>query len=1051
MNSLSMKYLLILLTVATIRLHADVIIDASNNNGGFVSATSSFNGSPDGWIASSGVWVADTNSSLTTDPFGADSATNSRYIQIHKDSGEVLTSAATFIAVPDTAISLSFDYKTSGSGNNTTLTVTLWDSVANTTYATFGTLSTATSQAAFTMVTYSTTPAMANSNLRLRFTLSSAGGLGKDFNIDRVHLSGGTIIPPTPPVPIEYATVQQLLTADTDARIVEKAAKLLPRSNQVSWQRQEMTFFIHYGPNTFNGVEWGTGHESPNVFNPTAFDANQWVREIKNAGGKMVMLVCKHHDGFCMWPSRYTTQDVASSSWLGGNGDVVRAVSDACAAAGLNFGIYLSPADLYQIHNTGGYYGNSSDLKSSTIPTDPSNFLTNPSIGRTPPSGMPSVTYTVDDYNRYFLNQLYELLTEYGPIREVWFDGANPDSSTTEIYNYTAYYELIHTLRPDAVIAVGGPDVRWVGNESGVARESEWSAVPGGQDATTADLGSRSKLTRGSTLTWHPAECDVPVLNGWFWNASKTAKSVASLLGIYYTSIGRNATLLLNVSPDTRGLIPENQLAPLHSMSQVVGQTFATQLSTAAMGSADSENSSQPATLAADGNLDTWWEPEVGQTTATFILTLTADTTFDVIALQEATAQRGQRVESFGIDTWNGSSWIQQATATTIGYKRLIKLTSPVTSQRVRVRILQSRLEPTLAEVSLYRQADLVAEPTIARSAAGQVTLLAVSGETIRYTIDGSEPTANSTTYDLPFDLVLGGTVRAVSYRTNGSHSLSSASVFGIASSGWSATADTAQASNPASYAIDGNSSTYWHTAWDATSGLSTPQPHWLRIDMGAARWIGGFTYLPRQDGVTKGIIKNYRCETSTDDTTWTTAVSDTFANIKNNPVEQSVAFPQDVKARYLRFVTLEEVDGRTFASAAELSILPGGFDAWRIRKGLQNTSNDTDSDGDGRSNWQEYAQGSDPLNCDQVSQLLEWTGTPQRPGLHFNRPPEINDVVCTLQAVATLGDSWQDVPAISEIIATSGDGSQIIRYEETHPPEAAIRRFYRLCYVSQP
>ncbi|MGC4013860.1 MAG: alpha-L-fucosidase [Luteolibacter sp.] len=349
-----------ILTLSACIVRGDVIIDSATNNGGFVSTTTGFNGSPTGWTAASGVWMDTGNSTLTSAPFGADSTTNSRFIQIHKDTGETLTSNATFTVAAGTTVNLSFDYKTAGSGNNTNLTVTLWDSVANTTFATLGTLSTSTAASSFTQVNYNVTAAAANPNLQLRFTLSTGG---KDFHIDRVYLSGGTITPPQPPAAITYDVVQQLLPEDTDARIVEKSAKLLPRPNQVAWQRQETTFFIHYGPNAFNGVEWGTGTESPSIFNPTALDASQWVSEIKNAGGKMIMLVVKHHDGFCLWPSRYTTQSVASSPWLGGTGDLARMVSDECHKAGIRFGVYLSPADLYQIKRSGGYYGNGSSSR----------------------------------------------------------------------------------------------------------------------------------------------------------------------------------------------------------------------------------------------------------------------------------------------------------------------------------------------------------------------------------------------------------------------------------------------------------------------------------------------------------------------------------------------------------------------------------------------------------------------------------------------------------------------------------------------------------------
>ena len=314
------------------------------------------------------------------------------------------------------------------------------------------------------------------------------------------------------PAPIPYATLQVISNGDSDAVIAEKAAKVLPRANQTDWMRLERTFFLHFGVNTFNGVEWGSGREEPSIFNPTELDANQWLSAMQNFGGKMIVLVCKHHDGFCLWPTRYTPHSVAASPWRDGKGDEVREVAKAARADGLKLAVYLSPADLYQLRtnpkNPGGYYGDGSSNVLSVIPTDPARFKTNPGVGRTPPAGFTNCTYAVDDYNRYFLNQLYELLTEYGPIAEVWFDGANPNPSVKETYNYAAWYDLIRHLQPGAVIMGKGPDVRWVGNEGGVGRTTEWSVIPLPKspdsfiwpDMTAGNLGSRAQLTSGSFL-----------------------------------------------------------------------------------------------------------------------------------------------------------------------------------------------------------------------------------------------------------------------------------------------------------------------------------------------------------------------------------------------------------------------------------------------------------------------------------------------------------------------------------------------------------------------
>ena len=742
---------------------------------------------------------------------------------------------------------------------------------------------------------------------------------------------GGIATPTQPPQAIDYATVQHLLSEDSDERIIEKAAKLLPHPRQVAWQRLETTYFIHFGPNTFTGREWGTGTESPSVFNPTALDAGQWIREIDRAGGKMVMLVVKHHEGFCLWPSRYTNHDVASSPWMDGKGDLVRAVARECTDRGIAFGVYLSPADLYQIESPPGFgsglYGNGSRSVRSIIPTDPAAFRSSPGKGRTPPAGKPRLEYTVDDYNRYFLNQLYELLTEYGPIAEVWFDGANPkQTDPPQSYDRRAWYDLIRTLQPAAVIAIKGPDARWVGNERGVARETEWSPLPipnppethDWGDMTATDLGSRAKLTRGSHLTWYPAETDVPILHGWFWAHAKPVRTIPELIEIHYTSVGRNSNLLLNLSPDNRGLIPDNQLLPLRAMSQVIRQTFARNLAVGAGASADSEHPRQSADLAVDGDLDTWWEPGAGVSEAALILKLSENRSFDHVVLQEAIATRGQRIESHAVDVWDGRTWSEQATATTVGHKRILRFARPVTTDRLRIRILQSRTEPSLAEVSIFLGASPVEPPAIGlRDSAGKVAIKVGTGLAIRYTLDGSMPGVDATAYTGPIAMPLGGTLRAIAIDGH-SHSFPVEKHFpgpvptrwkAISSGSWQAPDHTAIR------AVDDDPATYWHAD-------SASRPNQLSIDMAEELWVRGFTYLPRTGGG-KGTVKSYRFEVSADGTHWNLAAAGDFDNIRNNPVLQTVKIAKPVQARHFRFTAISDIDGSGHASAAEISVLP--------------------------------------------------------------------------------------------------------------------------------
>ena len=751
----------------------------------------------------------------------------------------------------------------------------------------------------------------------------------------------GTAAPPIP-----FATMQVISNGDSDAVIAEKAAKVLPRANQTDWMRLEWTFFLHFGPNAFHGVEWGSGREEPSLFNPTAFDADQWVSAMAKAGGKMIVLVCKHHDGLCLWQTHYTPHSVASSPWLDGEGDEVRAVADAAKKYGLKLGVYLSPADLYQLRtnpkNPGGYYGDGSSNVLSVIPTDPASFKSDPSKGRKPAPHFGKYTCVVDDYNRYFLNQLYELLTEYGPIQEVWFDGANPDPSVHETYNYNAWYDLIRHLQPGAVIMGKGPDVRWVGNESGVGRTTEWSVIPlptapdnfRWPDMTAGNLGSRARLTPGSYLWWYPAEVNVTMLaNGaWFWAPQKHPRSLSELVDIYYRSIGRNGNLILNLSPDNRGLIPDDELEALSKMSAVIKDTFAIDLAAGGKLTADNSNDAHAPSLALDGNLDTWWEAAPGQTNGAVTLTLPKAVTFDVVSLQEAVDHRGQRIESFAIDVWNGSDWaaaekISSDETTTVGHRRLIRLKSPVTTSQVRIRITGSRMEPTLAEVGLFKQSVAALPPTISgRDTNGLVTISNTGNCKMFYTVDGTAPTTNSPVYNSPIVVPSGSTVQAACLMPNGQLGIVASRPFAsLPPTGWKVVAvdsqETAGEDNAAVNAIDGNTSTFWHTAWNSDLAL----PHYLTVDMGKSHRIAGFTYLPRQDGTPNGTVENYRFETSTDGANWTTnIVSGTFANIRNNPSLQEVNFAP-VNARYFRFTALQEINRNGWTSAAEISVLPAG------------------------------------------------------------------------------------------------------------------------------
>lgn len=451
---------------------------------------------------------------------------------------------------------------------------------------------------------------------------------------------------------------------DVPQDVLRKAAQVTPSPQQLAWQEMELTAFAHFGVNTFTDREWGEGDEDPKVFNPTAFDADQWVAACKAAGLKILILTCKHHDGFCLWPSKYTEHSVKHSPWRDGKGDVVKEVSDACRRGGLKFGTYLSPWDRHE------------------------------------------KTYGTEAYNDYYKNQLRELLTNYGEVSEVWWDGACGEgpNGKKQVYDTAGYLKVVRELQPNAVAAIMGPDIRWVGNEDGLARESEWSVVThGAGNGMAADYGNRKYLAAASSLGWYPAECDVSIRPGWFYHATEDdkVKSLEHLLDIYYRSVGRNAVLLLNIPPDRRGLFHENDVARLKELRFVLDETFKTNLVQGKPVKASSAAEGHSAQMAADGDGATYWSAADDQLQASLEFDLGGLATFDRAMLQEMIAT-GQRVEEFTLEAWDGQAWKEFAKATTIGHKRLLKFPA-VTASKVRLTIVDARDCPTIREFGLFK------------------------------------------------------------------------------------------------------------------------------------------------------------------------------------------------------------------------------------------------------------------------------------------------------------------------------------------------------------
>lgn len=447
--------------------------------------------------------------------------------------------------------------------------------------------------------------------------------------------------------------------AATEQTLLAAGIGLGPSARQGAWQRLEVTAFVHFGVNTYTGREWGDGMESPSIFAPGHLDCDQWARELAGAGCRLAILTIKHHDGFVLYPTRYTDHNVASSSWRDGTGDVLREFADACRRHHLRVGIYISPADEHEFRY--GRYANGSRRTMRSIPS--------PVVGDDRPADGPRFHLPATDYGAYMLDQLYEVLTEYGPIDVVWFDGANghvPDDRV-EAYDFDSWCRLVRELSPGTVLDDKAPDARWVGNEDGLARENdEWSVVPTlwtgrrrgvALDETLSDVGSRAALADAAKagadgMSWWPAEADVSIRPGWFYHPDESPKTPSELLEIYYSSVGRNAVLLLNVPPRPDGRFDDTDVASLRGWRELLDADLPGELTSA---------------------------PGAGPVT------------FDRLVLRED-IEHGQHVEAATIHaSADGITWWEITRVTTIGYKRILRLPSPVTAVAVRVEITAAR------------------------------------------------------------------------------------------------------------------------------------------------------------------------------------------------------------------------------------------------------------------------------------------------------------------------------------------------------------------------
>ena len=676
----------------------------------------------------------------------------------------------------------------------------------------------------------------------------------------------------------------------------------VPSERQLAWHELEMYGFLHFGPNTFAGREWGYGDDKPDIFQPTAFDADQIVKAVKDGGLKGLILTAKHHDGYCLWPSKFTEQSVKNSPWKSGKGDVVKEISEACKRQGMKFGVYISPWD----RNYAEY-------------------------GRT-------------GYVEYYKNTITELLSNYGPIFEMWFDGAcggdgwYGGQKGQRGVDYNTYYpwksirEIIRKLQPDCAIWCAQykdgdrtvfADCIWGGSEGGDVGDPRWNALE--SNRTNHGMDDWRSGNRNGDV-WCPAEGDVSIRPGWFYHADQdnSVKTPGQLMDIYFSCIGRGGNLILNIPPDQRGLIHDNDVKALKGFHTLMEQTFGTDLAKPAKVTASNvrgnDKTYAPQNLT-DGKRETYWATDDDVMTPEAVLEFDRPVTFNVVRLREY-LPLGQRVDDWALDVLENGGWKEFAKGSAIGNCRLVRSKEMITTDKVRLRIAKAAACPALSEFALFAEPVKLALPTIRRDQMGLVTLAAAGGSAdLRYTVDGSEPALGSAGYTQPFPLETSGTVKArtVSVK-DGTMSEVASATFDMAKGKWKVVAVSNDASGLNGVgAIDDNPSSLWQT--HPLDG-ERPPPQEIVVDMGEEVEVQGFTYLPRQDSCFHGMTDKYQFYLGADGKTWgQPAAEGEFGNLRANPIKQTVNLPAVTKARYFKFVGTHCLE-RNHIVVAELGMI---------------------------------------------------------------------------------------------------------------------------------
>ncbi len=665
----------------------------------------------------------------------------------------------------------------------------------------------------------------------------------------------------------------------------------LPAERHLAWHDLQYYAFVHFNMNTFTDMEWGTGGEKPSQFNPSELDAGQWARVAKDAGMKGIIITAKHHDGFCLWPTKTTEHSVKNSPWKDGKGDLLKDLSEACKEYGLKFGIYLSPWD----RNAGNY-------------------------------GEPE--YVAD-----FHEQLRELLTNYGDVFEVWFDGANGGSGyygganeTRKIDNRTYYEwdkttEIVRELQPNAVIfSDAGPDIRWVGTEEGFANETNWSVMR--RDEIYPGWPRYVELRSGHEdgTHWLPAEVNTSIRPGWYYHPREDhqVKTLPRLVKTYYESIGRNGNFLLNLPVDARGLVHENDEAALMALKNQIDADFETELAQGKKVTATDvrgNSSAYEAENVNDGDNSTYWATNDSITAADITISFDTPTAVNRIVLQEH-IPIGQRVQRFTVQAEIDGKWKTIDKQTTIGYKRILRFdTVEATAIKVSVSFAKGAL--AISNIELYKAPNFLTPPDIFRYAKGDVSLSVPDKNVeVYYTLDGSKPTTASEKYQDRFMLDQPAMITAIAVNPeDGKQSAAATRYIDVPKSNWKVISTSSGDLSTAWRMIDENPEVFWAT----DEKVSTPQE--VVIDMGKTHELKGFTYWPIQERYPFGIITEYAFSTSTNGKNWNQVSKGEFANIVNSRLEQTVYF-QKTEARYIKLKGVK-VDGDDMrASFGELGVV---------------------------------------------------------------------------------------------------------------------------------